>query len=63
MWSAPFRWEGAVLVGKTAIGRTTARLLAVNHAMTIAVREAMIQEGLAVPWNMPERPHQSPPSD
>jgi hypothetical protein len=30
-WSRHFRWEGARLVGKTAVGRTTIEVLAINH--------------------------------
>lgn len=45
-WSRHFRWHGPRLIGKTAIGRATIVLLQVNHAYNIAVRRALIEEGL-----------------
>jgi hypothetical protein len=43
-WSDHFRWQGASLVGRTAIGRTTIRVLAINDPEAIAVREALIAD-------------------
>jgi hypothetical protein len=45
VWSSHFRWEGAVLVGTTAIGRTTVEVLAVNAPARIAVRATLIAVG------------------
>src|SRR5436309_12248135 len=30
-WQHHFRWEGVILIGKTAIGRATVDVLAMNH--------------------------------
>jgi hypothetical protein len=40
-----FRWEGPRLIGRTAIGRTTVFVLAMNHPDLVAVRQALIDEG------------------
>ena len=45
-WSAHFAWDGPVLRGKTAIGRTTIYVLAINDPSAVAVRQALIDEGL-----------------
>ena len=45
-WSRHFRFNGAFIIGKTAIGRTTAAVLAMNHPDQILVRGALIAEGL-----------------
>jgi hypothetical protein len=43
-WQWHFRWEGPVLVGKTAIGRTTIEVLAINHPDAVAHRESLLEE-------------------
>ena len=43
-WSEHFEWAGPVLAGKTAIGRITIQVLAVNAADFVAVREALMDE-------------------
>jgi hypothetical protein len=45
-WSAHFQWDGPVLVGKTAVGRTTLYVLAMNHPDRIEVRRLLIEAGL-----------------
>jgi hypothetical protein len=45
-WSRHFRWDGAVLVGRTSMGRTTIALLEINHFEAVALREGLIEEGL-----------------
>jgi hypothetical protein len=35
-----------VLVGKTALGRTTVEVLAMNHPDRVALREELLQQGL-----------------
>jgi hypothetical protein len=45
-WADHFYWHGALLIGRTAIGRTTVVTLDVNHPAAIAVREALMEEGL-----------------
>ena len=39
-WDRHFRWDGPLLVGRTAIGRTTIRVLQINceEALTAARR-------------------------
>jgi hypothetical protein len=48
-WDRHFRWNGPYLVGKTAVGRTTVEVLAMNHPDVIEVREELIEEGLFPP--------------
>jgi 5-methylcytosine-specific restriction endonuclease McrA len=45
-WARHFRWQGPVLVGKTALGRTTVEVLAMNHPDRVALREELLQQGL-----------------
>jgi hypothetical protein len=44
-WSEHFRWDGAVVVPTSAIGRTTLVVLAMNDARQIAARRAMLASG------------------
>jgi len=43
-WNDHFVWAGATLAGRTAIGRTTISVLAINDPDFLAMREALIQE-------------------
>ncbi len=45
-WPYHFRWDGPVLIGRTAIGRTTIRVLQVNCEQALTLRESLIAEGL-----------------
>jgi hypothetical protein len=45
-WTDHFEWHGVTLVGKTAVGRTTVEVLAINDADSVAVREALRDEGI-----------------
>ena len=45
-WSTHFAWDGVVLKGKTAIGRTTIAVLAINAPHRIAQRAALLAEGI-----------------
>lgn len=45
-WAAHFAWNGPVLVGKTPIWRVTIQVLAINDPSAVAVRQALIEEGL-----------------
>lgn len=45
-WSRHFRWESAVLKGRTPIGRATIAVLAINAPHRIAQRAALIAEGV-----------------
>ena len=45
-WSRHFAWDGAVLKGRTPIGRTTIAVLAINAPHRIAQRAALLAEGV-----------------
>ncbi len=44
-WTTHFRWDGPVLVAKTAIGRTTVYVLGMNLPHRVALREILIAAG------------------
>ena len=44
-WDEHFRWQGPRVVGRTAIGRTTVLVLAINLPPRVAHRAALIAEG------------------
>lgn len=48
-WPRHFRWQGPVLVGKTAIDRATIEVLNLNHPDRVRVREVLIEAGLFPP--------------
>ena len=48
-WSRHFRWQGAVLVGRTPIGRTTIAVLEMNLPHRVAFRQTLIDEGVFPP--------------
>jgi hypothetical protein len=41
-WSAHFHWDGSVLVGRTAIGRTTIHVLNMNDELLVRLRRELI---------------------
>ncbi len=45
-WTRHFRWEGPLLVGKTAQGRTAIEVLAMNDSDRIALRQELLEQGL-----------------
>lgn len=45
-WEDHFEWNGALLVGRTAVGRTTIEVLAINLEHRLALRAALIEEGV-----------------
>ena len=45
-WDRHFKWSGPFLLGKTAIGRTTIEVLAMNHPDVIEVRVELMADGL-----------------
>ena len=45
VWSEHFGWEGARVVGVTAVGRATVALLNMNHPDDVAIREELIADG------------------
>jgi hypothetical protein len=48
-WERHFRWNGPILVGRTAIGRVTISVLEMNAAEAVATRAALIDEGIFPP--------------
>ncbi len=48
-WERHFRWDGPYLLGRTAVGRATIVVLAMNHPDLLEVREALIDEGVFPP--------------
>jgi|SRR5947209_5057201 len=48
-WSRHFRWNGAMLVGRTPLGRATVAVLEINRPYRIDVRNALIAEGVYFP--------------
>ncbi len=46
VWARHFAWEGILLRGTTAIGRTTIAVLNINDADSLAVRRALQDEGI-----------------
>ena len=48
-WSRHFQWNGPYLVGRTAIGRVTIEVLAMYDSLRVAVRAALMEEGLFNP--------------
>ena len=49
VWAENFEWDGAWLRGRTAVGRTTLEVLEMNSADSVAVREALRDEGIFIP--------------
>lgn len=52
-WTRHFQWRGPVLVGRTATGRATIAVLAINDADALAVRAVLIEEGVFPPKSGP----------
>jgi hypothetical protein len=44
-WRKHFAWQGAVLIGLTAVGRTTIQVLVINDHDMVDARETLIAEG------------------
>jgi hypothetical protein len=48
-WSYHFHWDGPILVGRTAIGRVTVQVLAMNDPDMVRIRESLSAEGIFPP--------------
>jgi hypothetical protein len=48
-WDRHFRWEGATLVGRTAVGRVTVERLKIYDPFRVELREELMLEGLFRP--------------
>jgi hypothetical protein len=49
VWRRHFRWDGPLLVGRTAVGRTTIAVLAANLPDRLQLRRELIEEGVFPP--------------
>lgn len=49
LWRDHFRWQDAVLVGRTSIGRVTIDVLAINLPHRLRLRQMLILEGVFPP--------------
>jgi hypothetical protein len=45
-WSRHFRWQGALLAGRTPIGRATIAVLGINQPLRVRLRQELIDEGV-----------------
>ncbi|MCI0702219.1 MAG: HNH endonuclease [Planctomycetia bacterium] len=52
-WEDHFEWSGHLIVGRTAIGRTTIGVLAMNDPMARVIRAALLAEGVFPPLPPP----------
>ena len=48
-WHQHFAWNGAMLIGKTSVGRTTIAVLEINDSIRVRARTVFIQEGTFPP--------------
>ena len=48
-WPRHFGWDGAVLCGRTPMGRVTVVVLNINDAFRVELRQGLIDEGLFPP--------------
>jgi 5-methylcytosine-specific restriction endonuclease McrA len=48
-WRKHFRWDGPYLVGRTAVGRATVVVLALNDSTAVQARAQLIAEGVFPP--------------
>jgi hypothetical protein len=48
-WMLHFRWDGPLLMGRTAVGRTTIAVLNMNGPFLVGLRQALIREGIFPP--------------
>jgi hypothetical protein len=48
-WKRHFRWDGPRLVGRTAVGRTTVAVLAMNEPERVVLRQELLDQGILVP--------------
>ncbi len=48
-WARHFLWDGPYLIGRSAVGRTTIVVLAMNDPDVVRVRRSLIKEGLFPP--------------
>jgi hypothetical protein len=44
-WTDHFRWNGTILIGRSAVGRTTIDVLRINEPSRVATRATLVQAG------------------
>jgi 5-methylcytosine-specific restriction endonuclease McrA len=49
VWQEHFIWHGPELVGRTPVGRVTIAVLAINLPYRVALRRALMEEGVFPP--------------
>jgi HNH endonuclease len=55
VWSEHFAWDGPLLVGTTAIGRTTVEVLGINQPERVRLRRFLLRMGVFPPrWDPTE---------
>jgi hypothetical protein len=54
-WAYHLRYDGPILIGRTAIGRTTIVVLEINLPHRVALRKALIAEGVFPPGEIVSR--------
>jgi 5-methylcytosine-specific restriction endonuclease McrA len=47
-WTDHFRWQRAILVGRTPTGRATIAVLEINHLVRVQTREQFLAEGISL---------------
>ena len=47
-WTRHFRWDGALLMGKTPVGRVTIRVLHINDFLRVRLRTQLVSEGVLI---------------
>lgn len=45
-WQEHFEWQGAVLVGRTAVGRGTVQALRINRHLRVRMRTLLLAQGI-----------------
>lgn len=51
-WADHFRFDGGMLIGRTAIGRSTVDVLRINRPNLVAIREVLMEDGTFSTWDM-----------
>jgi hypothetical protein len=47
-WRRNFRWDGAVVLGITRVGRATIAVLNINHPQRIEMRQQLLEQGVVL---------------
>ena len=55
-WARHFRWEGPILIGRTAVGRATIAVLGIKLLHRVRHRAQLIAEVVFPPEEAPESP-------